>query len=762
MEFIERIDISLIKKLNLLTYELFIKYYYENNDYNITSKELKNIFNNIKSFCFTNLKNDGITKRIYKYSSDTLSTKGGRLYCGKSVQGLPKFIRGYLMKHTTDIDAENCQPTILKYLCYLHNINCPKLNFYIENRTNILQNNNLTKIDFIKSMNNDKLNKRINDLFFKEFDEELKVIQEKICNINEYQEILNSVPKDKQKTNWRGSALNRILGMYENNILQEVINIIKNSNIEIAVLMFDGLMIYGDYYNNQLLLNKITRHVEEKFNGLNMIWTYKEHCNNFIISDIIENNNQKLILPEFIEKIIENPYECVLANIMKELYGDKYYFIEPNKKQWIEYKNNLWMESVFGMRPLIDTTFYQNIKTYLNKINKRLEMTLKYEKEYDELFNKSKILQDICKRLQKTVDKNNIIKELQEKCFNPNFILDMNKEKYKLPLKNGKIINLKTLEIRNRNIKDKFNYECPINFINLDEKQKQFAEKYFLDLFCQNQNIVKCVIDILKSAISGEKLRYIFFCTGSGRNGKSLLFKLLKIIFSKSIDIISELVIINSKNGKSQINTEMEKLDKIRIGYVTELKEEDKLNSDIIKRISGGDDIDLRSLHQTNRTITPTSNLFVLTNELPKFKVEQALIDRIVVIPFKNRFEVNSNYENLMLENINIIFSYIMTEGKILDKFNFTNEMLEAKNDYIENNNSDYLKEFIETNVSNNIGKNIKREIFRKKYNEWCTEMSYPIDNRTDRLFSRFMTKYGIENASHNGIRVYKNIEFNH
>ena len=59
-------------------------------------------------------------------------------------------------------------------------------------------------------------------------------------------------------------------------------------------------------------------------------------------------------------------------------------------------------------------------------------------------------------------------------------------------------------------------------------------------------------------------------------------------MFNKSIDIISELVIINSKSGKSNINTEIEKLDKIRIGYVTELKEDDTLNSEMIKKISGG------------------------------------------------------------------------------------------------------------------------------------------------------------------------------
>ena len=41
---------------------------------------------------------------------------------------------------------------------------------------------------------------------------------------------------------------------------------------EIAVLMFDGLMIYGDYYHDTKLLTDITDYVEIKLPGLGMKW----------------------------------------------------------------------------------------------------------------------------------------------------------------------------------------------------------------------------------------------------------------------------------------------------------------------------------------------------------------------------------------------------------------------------------------------------------------------------------------------------------
>lgn len=762
MQLIEKIDISLIKKLNTITFNDFENYYinFTEDIEKIKKKDLKILFEKIKSFCQINIKNKGITKRIYNYSIGTIKEKGGRLYCGGSIQGMPKFIRGFLMKHTTDIDAKTCHPTILRYLCKINNIECQKLDFYVENRDIIIKMGSATKDDYLKSINDSKINKKIKDNFFKEFDEEMKKIQKKIVEILEYKDIIESVPKEKKEYNWNGSALNRILCMYENKILQEVIITLNSLDIEIAVLMFDGLMIYGNYYDDLNLLKKIKENVEEKFCGLNMEWVYKKHCDKLNLKNEIIDEIDNDFLPNYINKIIESPSECVIADTMKELYGKKYYFIDPDKKRWIEYKNKIWVDSIFGMRPLIDTIFHSEIKNYLIKIEDELN---KYNEEtniYKNILQKKEILNEVCKKLQKTIDKNNILKELSEKCIDMNFMLDMNKEKNMLPIKNGKIINLNLLELRDRIESDKFNYECPVDYIDLHEENEKIAKQYFMDLFCNNELIVKCVIDIIKSAISGIKLRYIFFCTGSGRNGKSLLFKLMKLMFNKSMDIISDLVIITSKNGKSNINTEIEKLDKIRIGYVTELKEEDTLNSEMIKKISGGDDIDLRSLHKTNTTLTPTCNLFVLTNQLPKFKVEDAIVDRIVIIPFNNKFEVNMAYEDDIIKKINILFSYIIKYGVISDKFNFPKEMLEAKKDYIEDNDMDYLKDFIESEIEFTIGKNIKRDDFRKAYNEWCKNMSYPIDKRSDKSFSRTMTKNGIENASFHGIRVYKNINF--
>ena len=283
MELTERLDLQRINYLNDMTYAVFKNYCGKSAK---NEDERKKQFNILKNFCKTNLKTRGETKRVYAYTETTPHIVGGRLYCGNSIQGLPSKIRGFLLEgFATDIDMKNAHPTILYYLCKRHSITCKELEYYINHRDQILEESgdrDKTKTLYLMSLNTDViLGKRSSDANFKAFDKEMKEIQKKITAIPEYNHIVNSVPASRT-WNWLGSAINRILCVYENKILQEVISVINEKRIDICSLAFDGLLIYGNYYDNDELLDAITTHVEGKFEGLNMKFAYKEH------SDVIQ------------------------------------------------------------------------------------------------------------------------------------------------------------------------------------------------------------------------------------------------------------------------------------------------------------------------------------------------------------------------------------------------------------------------------------------------------------------------------------------
>jgi len=290
MEITERLPLKPIHWLSQLSYKDFVKHCLNKNKKH-TKEECKTKYSILHQFCQTNLKNDGNTKRIYSYSTGT----SGRLFSGGSLQGMPSTIRGLFMRDGvgTDIDMCNAHPVILRYICKLHNIPCPQLDYYITHREECLMNfesREVGKISYLTALNKDTLNRTTGlPTEFKKYDIEIKHIQQQLVNIKEYRELVSSVPENKPY-NKLGSAVNRIMCYYENIILQHAIYIINEKGMEIAILMFDGLMVYGDYYKDKGLLEDITHHVERSMNGLDMIWTYKQHNTELKIPDKINKN----------------------------------------------------------------------------------------------------------------------------------------------------------------------------------------------------------------------------------------------------------------------------------------------------------------------------------------------------------------------------------------------------------------------------------------------------------------------------------------
>lgn len=275
MELIEKIPLLKIQFLNSLSFNEF-KPFCKSSIKN--EEDRRKQYNIMKEYCRTNIKTRCETKRIYSYTLKTPLEVGGRLYSGSSIQGLSSKIRGFLFGDiTTDIDMKNAHPTILQYLCYLHNISCPNLTYYNQNRNDLLiQYGAEFKTEFLKCVNDEKPNRKMKDVFCKDFDKECKRIQQTLCSNDDYKHIVSTVP-DTRTYNWYGSAINRILCVFENKILQEMISVINQNHIEISSLMFDGLMVYGNFYNNNQLLLDIETHINNIFDGLNMKISYKPH-----------------------------------------------------------------------------------------------------------------------------------------------------------------------------------------------------------------------------------------------------------------------------------------------------------------------------------------------------------------------------------------------------------------------------------------------------------------------------------------------------
>jgi len=529
---------------------------------------------------------------------------------------------------------------------------------------------------------------------------------------------------------------------------------------------------FGSTNKKAEAVNQITKHIKKapiKQKDRLSISTIHFYAKKYNLNAYNLRFNRSSVTPEEFLDIEETIFDCGdygYATIFCKKWGHLFKCVDIEKKIYYNFNELcLWEYFKTGqkIREIISNEMANDYKKYQDYLLEQVQKYSKYEENAEKLQKKIKKVAEIIIKLGKTNDKNNITREIQDKIFDGNFENLLNKKKYFLPIQNNKMLNMKTLEVTDRTINDLFSYECNANYVSMTEIEENDIAKYFLDLFYGNEDTKQVVINILKSILTGETLRYIYFFTGSGSNGKSLLFSILNHIFNKSMDTIDTRVILESKS--SNLTTEFEKLDKCRIGYVTELKEKDILNTTVIKKISGGDAIDFRGLYQSNKTIKPTCNLCILTNKMPSFDVEKAIMNRIIVIPFNNTFEINNAFEGEMLEKKNLIFSYIMKYGVIQDKFNLTDEMLYAKDCYKNDNiKIDYLQEFIDKNykiVPFVKKEKVERDNFRTCYNEFLKSKGQYFDTSSNQKFTRLIQEYNIGIKESNGKTYYTGLIVN-
>jgi len=144
-----------------------------------------------------------------------------------------------------DIDMVNCHPTLLLGYCRKNDIPCPKLAFYVENRTSILNIDPSMKQEMIRIMNGGK--PTLKNEFALEFYEEIKGIYGQL-NLN------NGGPgAEPPLWNRDGKLLNLRLIELEDRALTAMIDYLGDEGVEISSLAFDGLTIPRTVENEERL-----------------------------------------------------------------------------------------------------------------------------------------------------------------------------------------------------------------------------------------------------------------------------------------------------------------------------------------------------------------------------------------------------------------------------------------------------------------------------------------------------------------------------
>lgn len=627
MEIIERYpsltNIAYISNLSFNDYWNLIK----KNSTGIPKKkdDFQENYNLLIQFCNDLIKANGEIKRLYTYPNPTIK---GRLFSGKSIQSVNNMVRGFLCKHTTDIDMCNAHPVILKYICDLNNIRCPHLSYYIENRDELLAdfpNKADGKQMFLVCINSDKKYRHTNKIdgilndTLSQFDTEIKFIQNKLFELEKFNYIKNGL----QIVNAKGSFINKIMCIFENEILQTITEVLKERDYEIFSLMFDGVMIYGDEYENNELLKEIEDIINNKFSGLNMKLAFKPH-------------NETIIMPENYEENIkiESELDGTDYNDLTTDLGTVKYIKdnEPSKIIWIKgimycWNGKKWEENDFEfIRYLKEdmTNMIQDVKKKALRLGKQELVSL---------------TTSIIKKWNNRTTYSQIIKSSEESFTRDDIEFDSNKNLFGFT--NG-VYDLLTDEFRPYKYDDYITMNCGFDYIpNIDQTKYDEIISLTKKIF-PNEEKRELYLSILSAGITGNCVEKFVIANGCGRNGKGVLSELSILAFGDYGYIYAPVCLLTEKD-KTGANPEKYKLHNKRIVMMKEpTSDSEKIRNDRMKDITGGGNISGRDLYGSSKdcTINLCQILIMEANKRPKFVEEPTFadIERVIDIDFENRF----------------------------------------------------------------------------------------------------------------------------
>ena len=617
----------------------------------IHSSLLKPTLSKWKQFNYTSEKQQ-LNKYLSLISGGNASIKYNK--CGESVWGrsnpngmvslftIRKEIRHTIAgKYYTDIDIDNCHPTILYQICKKHDIPCILLEKYVTNRTEYLDKVKAfynvdyddAKLLFIILLYCGGFKKWANEVktelgeldFITEFITEFRNIATIITAYNPLikEDVINRKTKQgKTSYNVDGTTLSIYLQELEVRIL-EIIYIyltdnkfIDNKNI---VLCADGVMVEKHKYKPEIL-QELSLLIKDNCN-LDLSFSVKSMSKGFNKELIDESIIYDLHTPEFTTGL--------LSDYFKLLYDT---FIYVNSKLYI-FNGIYWKldANLIELYNFIDKHFYDKLLQYYFKQREfiiKKSVDARDDSQILEIFHK-KISQVRQNKYRKT-----LAEDICNKLNNNNIKFNTNPNLFAF---NNVIYDLSLDAIVEPNMYEYISITCGYNYDTTYDKNKIKEYDALLDTIFPNIDNKNYYLDCLSTGLSGNQVENLFIATGGGGNGKGVInTQMLKTCGHYGYKLTSSILLNEIKEGA---NPQIANLNNKRFALSTEPSHKKKMCSSTLKELTGDKNINSRMNYSNDCEITLCLSLFLECNALPKLdEVNDAIERRIRTIPFVSSF----------------------------------------------------------------------------------------------------------------------------
>jgi P4 family phage/plasmid primase-like protien len=348
-------------------------------------------------------------------------------------------------------------------------------------------------------------------------------------------------------------------------------------------------------------------------------------------------------IDHYIEETIFEAGDWDYAMVLYHMFKDKYVCSSLTNKKWYVFSKHRWeKDEGQRLRLAISKDLFQ---LYSDKQNQYLADAQNYEpndEHHEKIQRKIKKIAEICIKLKKTNDKNNIMREAMEIFFDKDFIKNMDANPYLLCFTNG-VFDFKTKEFRHGYPQDYITKTTGIPYIKYNyEENKEVVDQIntFMSQLFPQPGLCKYMWDHLASSLIGVKKEHAFnIYRGSGSNGKSMLTDLMTHALGDYKGTVPVTLVTEKRNSIGGTSSEVIQLKGVRYAVMQEPSKDAVINEGIMKELTGGDPIQARALYSDSEIFIPQFTLAVCTNALFEIKSnDDGTWRRMKLVDFESKF----------------------------------------------------------------------------------------------------------------------------
>lgn len=174
-------------------------------------------------------------------------------------------------------------------------------------------------------------------------------------------------------------------------------------------------------------------------------------------------------------------------------------------------------------------------------------------------------------------------------------------------------------------------------------------QSFLSAVYCSDEKVIGYVRRLFGYAITGlSKERIMPVFVGEGANGKGTMLETLGNVLGDDISLSTDSeALMDIQRPGSGAQPFIYDLRGKRMVWASESPEGKRLNTTLVKKLTGGDRLNVRKLHSNPVQFKPTHTIFLLTNHKPHVSAnDQAIWDRMRLIHFTQRWVQNPQAEN--------------------------------------------------------------------------------------------------------------------